>query len=88
VSTGVGTRLKRNPAFQLTYAVILGACLLFLPAPALADDAAPGRAGSSVMPVYDSQIRMVHEAVTLDLRLNPVDAVFTFQNLGRDTMRS
>jgi len=31
---------------------------------------------------------MVHEAVTLDLRLNAVDAVFTFQNLGRDTMRS
>jgi hypothetical protein len=61
------------------------ACLVCIPAPALADDAALGRAGSNVMPVYNNQIRMAHEIVTVDLQHNTVDAVFTFQNLGPET---
>lgn len=48
----------------------------------LANDAALGRAGSNVMPVYDVPVRMVHERVDINLQTNSVDAIFTFQNLG------
>ncbi len=77
--------MKGKPAIPLMFALVFCACLACLPSAALADDAALGRAGSNVIPVYDTQIRMVHETVNIDLQKNTVDVVFTFQNLGGET---
>ena len=70
--------------FKVACAAILGFVLgaMFYSRLALADDAALGRAGSNVMPVYDSPVRMVAEVVNIDLKTNTVDAVFTFENTG------